>query len=80
MEWRGDYFQQFYAEFRVPSVLQVDDRKETEELLERYSCHADLTKEINEGDSIPGLSEWKVIDTKGHAQGRKSKAIDSVHE
>jgi glyoxylase-like metal-dependent hydrolase (beta-lactamase superfamily II) len=33
-----------------------------------YSCHRELTYEVKEGDTIPGLSGWKVLETPGHAQ------------
>jgi len=33
----------------------------------RYSCERSLTHAVKEGDSIPGLSGWEVIETPGHA-------------
>ncbi|WP_456278407.1 MBL fold metallo-hydrolase [Bacillus sp. AK128] len=33
-----------------------------------YSCNRSLSHQINEGDSIPGLPGWTVIETPGHAQ------------
>jgi len=34
----------------------------------RYSCTRSLTTEIHAGSSLPGLPEWEVIETPGHAQ------------
>ena len=34
----------------------------------RYSCRRPLTAAVKEGDSLPGLPHWKVIETPGHAQ------------
>ncbi len=34
----------------------------------RFSCHRSLTSTVTEGDKIPGLPEWSVIYTPGHAQ------------
>lgn len=34
----------------------------------RYSCDRPLTSTISEGDSPPGLEDWKVVETPGHAQ------------
>ncbi|WHX99190.1 MBL fold metallo-hydrolase [Neobacillus sp. DY30] len=36
----------------------------------RYSCNRSLTGELGEGMVPPGLSEWKVIETPGHAQSQ----------
>lgn len=38
----------------------------------RYSCNRPLTYEIEEGDTIPGLEDWSIIDTPGHAQSHLS--------
>ena len=37
---------------------------------EKYICHRPLTGELLEGVTPPGLSEWKVIETPGHAQSQ----------
>ncbi|MCH1624864.1 MBL fold metallo-hydrolase [Fredinandcohnia quinoae] len=34
----------------------------------RYGCHRSLTTAVVEGDVISGLSEWRIIETPGHAQ------------
>jgi glyoxylase-like metal-dependent hydrolase (beta-lactamase superfamily II) len=33
-----------------------------------FSCNRQLTFEVSEGDDIPGLPGWKVLETPGHAQ------------
>ncbi|WNS74132.1 MBL fold metallo-hydrolase [Bacillus sp. DTU_2020_1000418_1_SI_GHA_SEK_038] len=34
----------------------------------RFSCSRSLTGVLEEGDTPPGLDDWKVIETPGHAQ------------
>jgi len=34
----------------------------------KYTCNRSLTGLLAEGESIPGLSEWTVLETPGHAQ------------
>ncbi|CAM3959638.1 MBL fold metallo-hydrolase [Lederbergia lenta] len=38
----------------------------------RYSANRLLTYEIEEGDSVPGLETWSIINTPGHAQSHLS--------
>lgn len=33
-----------------------------------FSCQRSLTHELKEGDGVPGLTGWTVIETPGHAQ------------
>ncbi|MBM6617396.1 MBL fold metallo-hydrolase [Bacillus suaedaesalsae] len=33
-----------------------------------FNCHRELTHELQEGDKIPGLPGWEVLETPGHAQ------------
>ncbi|WP_246942457.1 MBL fold metallo-hydrolase [Bacillus pinisoli] len=46
-----------------------------------YSCKRSLTMELKEGDKVPGLNGWTVIETPGHAQSHivlyheKSKVV-----
>lgn len=39
---------------------------------DKYLCKARLDGVLKEGDTIPGFSEWKVIETPGHAQSHVS--------
>lgn len=71
IQWHHEFFYEFLEEFGVPKDL-CNTGKYFFENMQKLSCHADLTIEINEGDSIPGLSEWEVIETKGHAQSHLS--------
>jgi len=34
----------------------------------KYSCHRSLTTSVQEGDYIPDLESWKVLEVPGHAQ------------
>lgn len=45
-----------------------------------YSCSRDLNGFLKEQDTVPGLPEWKVIETPGHAQSHISlyREEDSV--
>ncbi|OCA91549.1 MBL fold metallo-hydrolase [Bacillus sp. FJAT-27225] len=38
----------------------------------KYSCRRGLTGILSEGDELPGLAEWRVIETPGHAQSHIS--------
>ncbi|USK72490.1 MBL fold metallo-hydrolase [Peribacillus asahii] len=72
VEWHHEFFQQFLSEFGVPAEL-CGAGKEFFDNLQPLSCqNVELTLELNEGDSIPGLSEWQIIETKGHAQSHIS--------
>lgn len=72
VEWHHEFFQQFLSEFGVPAQW-CNAGKEFFENLQPLSCHnVELTLELNEGDAIPGLSEWQIIETKGHAQSHIS--------
>jgi glyoxylase-like metal-dependent hydrolase (beta-lactamase superfamily II) len=72
VEWHHEFFQQFLSEFGVPAELNKAG-KEFFEKLQPLSCHnVELALELNEGDAIPGLSEWQVFETKGHAQSHIS--------
>lgn len=39
---------------------------------DKYLCQAKLDGVLKEGDTIPGFSEWKIIETPGHAQSHIS--------
>ncbi|RHW41155.1 MBL fold metallo-hydrolase [Neobacillus notoginsengisoli] len=38
----------------------------------KFSCNRSLTGELSEGDTLPGLEDWRVIETPGHAQSHVS--------
>lgn len=65
-----EFFTQFLAESGV--VDHFDDLVKRRETLFAYSCRAHLTGELKEGDRIPGMYGWTVIETPGHAQSHIS--------
>ncbi|MEH7246249.1 MBL fold metallo-hydrolase [Neobacillus niacini] len=66
-----EFSQEFLTEFGAPSDL-VNKGEETVKNIKRLSSYANLDIELNDSDNIPGLPEWKVIETKGHAQSHLS--------
>lgn len=65
IEANEQFFVETLAEFGVPEsflTLKHEFRKTT-----KYSCNRLLTGHLVEGDTPLGLSEWKVIETPGHA-------------
>ncbi|WP_209121015.1 MBL fold metallo-hydrolase [Alkalihalobacillus sp. BA299] len=72
VEWHHEFFQKFLSEFGIPAEL-CGAGKQFFDNLQPLSCHhVELSLELNEGDTIPGLSDWKIIETKGHAQSHIS--------
>ncbi|MBD3107293.1 MBL fold metallo-hydrolase [Bacillus sp. AGMB 02131] len=72
VDWHHEFFEGFLRGFGVPAEL-LGAGKEFFENLQTLSCHnVKLSVELNEGDMIPGLPEWQVIETKGHAQSHIS--------
>lgn len=67
IQWHHDFFSSFYRELNVPAELwhhfQAFYKK-----MEKFSEKTDLTGTLQEGDPVPGMPEWTVVDTKGHAQ------------
>lgn len=66
MVWSEVFFRSLYIEFGVPVdlVARLIDRKK--KLNPRLNIK--LTKTLRENEVIPGLSDWQVIETKGHSQ------------
>lgn len=64
------FFKDQFALFGVPDLYleQLDQLKNSLTLI----GDGELTNAIEEGDVLPGHSEWKVIETKGHAQSHIS--------
>ncbi|OLO26619.1 hypothetical protein BTR23_22620 [Alkalihalophilus pseudofirmus] len=72
VEWHHEFFQTFLSEFDIPAEL-CDAGKRFFDNLQPLSCHrVELSLEINEGDPIPGLPDWQIIETQGHAQSHIS--------
>ncbi len=61
---------QFYQELFVSLGLDEVFIKKAAHLKDplAYSCNRPLTYELKEGDTIPGLPGWTVLETPGHAQ------------
>lgn len=64
-KWSEQFFEQLYDEFGVPNRLIRDGQRKKR--TKRQLVEIDL-RTIKEGDPIPGLPDWEVIETKGHSQ------------
>jgi glyoxylase-like metal-dependent hydrolase (beta-lactamase superfamily II) len=66
-----EFFKTFFHEQGVPNSLmnQLVSGKGGFRGIENK---VEIIQELNEGDTIPGLPEWKVIETKGHSQSHIS--------
>ncbi|RFU65268.1 MBL fold metallo-hydrolase [Peribacillus glennii] len=73
------FFTEFYKEFGIPEELSQDlaNLKDWNQGLKNKIY---ITGEIDEGIAIPGLPDWQVIETKGHAQSHIAlyRASDQV--
>jgi glyoxylase-like metal-dependent hydrolase (beta-lactamase superfamily II) len=65
-----EFFTSLAAEFGVPDEMigKMNNFREPE----AYSTKRTLQAFLQEGDTIPGLLGWKVIETPGHAQSHLS--------
>ncbi|HLO10697.1 MAG TPA: MBL fold metallo-hydrolase [Pseudoneobacillus sp.] len=61
-----EFYHKLFIEFGIPESYFpfINQLKKTL----RYSCNRSLTAAIREGSVIPGLDEWHIIETPGHAQ------------
>lgn len=73
----GAFFSRYEAFFKdlfnssgVPSEVRIDLNKLREPL--HFAGKGQLTATIDEGDVLPGHEDWRVIETKGHAQSHLS--------
>jgi glyoxylase-like metal-dependent hydrolase (beta-lactamase superfamily II) len=66
LQEHDEFYQKLFIEFGIPKDFYpyINQLKRTL----RYSCNRSLTKMIQEGSIIPGLEDWQIIDTPGHAQ------------
>ncbi|MFO7263193.1 MAG: hypothetical protein A6D91_01570 [Bacillaceae bacterium G1] len=65
--WHDDFFMSFYREMNVPEALWHHFKGFLQQM-EKLAGKTDLTGTLQEGEPIPGMSEWRVVETKGHAQ------------
>jgi glyoxylase-like metal-dependent hydrolase (beta-lactamase superfamily II) len=63
-----DFFRGLFLEFGLPQ--EYHPSLSTLRQSFKYSCNRSLTGELVEGMVPPGLREWSVIETPGHAQSQ----------
>lgn len=63
-------YEHFFETFLTACGVPVDLMPSTSELQGsiKFTGKGRLTHKLEEGDSLPGHEDWKVIETKGHAQ------------
>lgn len=71
LSWSKQFFAGFYQEFGIPSDLS-QKMLSTKGWDRGLKNAVDISVEIDEGISIPGMPDWQVIETKGHAQSHIS--------
>jgi glyoxylase-like metal-dependent hydrolase (beta-lactamase superfamily II) len=65
------FFKGFYREFGLP--LEAAEKLASFNGWDQiFKWSVELTGELDEGRGIPGLPDWEVIETKGHAQSHIS--------
>ncbi|WP_411953376.1 MBL fold metallo-hydrolase [Alkalibacillus sp. S2W] len=71
------YFSTLYDQFAVPE--QYRNVQKTIQNAFRFQGKRQLTNIIDEGQEIPGLKNWHIIETKGHAQSHLSFLNEKDH-
>ncbi|QVY60253.1 MBL fold metallo-hydrolase [Cytobacillus gottheilii] len=66
LQAHDDFYFKLFAEFGIPEKYKMVIPLLKRSL--RFACSRSLTGVLEEGDSIPGLEGWTVIETPGHAQ------------
>ncbi|MET3682398.1 glyoxylase-like metal-dependent hydrolase (beta-lactamase superfamily II) [Alkalibacillus flavidus] len=64
------FFAKLYDQFGVPETFRKVDKTINNAF--RYQGKRPVTHIIDEGDTIPSLEDWSIIETKGHAQSHLS--------
>lgn len=66
MKWSGAFFEKLFYEFGLSKDVAKEwaYRKRDRDLLAGLK----IEKGLQEGDSVPGLPGWEVIETQGHSQ------------
>jgi glyoxylase-like metal-dependent hydrolase (beta-lactamase superfamily II) len=75
---RKEFFTEFYQQFGLPKELS-EKLAGTKDWNEGIKNNIQITKDLDEGLPIPGLPDWQVIETKGHAQSHISLYRESDH-
>ncbi|MBO8170912.1 MAG: MBL fold metallo-hydrolase [Bacillaceae bacterium] len=65
------FFMGLYRSLGVPEKY-LDAIPRLKQQIFRYSCSTSLDLELREGDTVPGLPGWRVIETPGHARSHIS--------
>ncbi|WP_335869850.1 MBL fold metallo-hydrolase [Bacillus sp. 2205SS5-2] len=65
-----DFYAELFLELGLPQQFLIFLDRLRAPL--KWMCQRTLTGVLQEGDAIPGLQEWKVIETLGHAQSHLS--------
>lgn len=68
---RVEFFTEFYQQFGLKKDLSKK-LAETKDWNQGIKHKVQISEELDEGLPIPGLSNWQVIETKGHAQSHIS--------
>lgn len=68
LQEQENFFLGLFLEFGLPQeyLPTLSTLRESS----KYSCNRSLTGELVEGMTPPGLSEWRIIETPGHAQSQ----------
>ncbi|EIJ78777.1 beta-lactamase domain protein [Bacillus methanolicus PB1] len=66
LEEHDDFYRKLFAEFGIPEKFFsfIDIMKKSL----KFSCNRSLTGTLTEGGNPPGLDNWEVLETPGHAQ------------
>lgn len=67
MNWRKEFFLELFDEFGVPAEMRKIANN-LEKTLRFGSQSSELHGFLKEGDALPGLSDFRVFETPGHAQ------------
>ncbi|WP_096187866.1 MBL fold metallo-hydrolase [Evansella halocellulosilytica] len=65
------FFMNLYREHHVPDEM-IDSITKSNEYFLNYSAEGQVDQILKEGDEIPGLPGWTVLETPGHAQSHIS--------
>ncbi|MBM7660981.1 glyoxylase-like metal-dependent hydrolase (beta-lactamase superfamily II) [Bacillus mesophilus] len=65
-EHHDQFFYDLFSKLGVDGIILQKMNKLRKTLA--YSCERSLSYEVKEGDTIPGLPGWTVLETPGHAQ------------
>ncbi|MBP1969675.1 glyoxylase-like metal-dependent hydrolase (beta-lactamase superfamily II) [Virgibacillus natechei] len=68
------HYEQFFKEYFIASGIPQHFHRLLDNLRAplKYAGEGHLTSTIIEGDSLPGHEDWRVVETKGHAQSHLS--------